>query len=187
MLSTFVRRLALASFAASMFSACGPGISVNSDYDPRALPAIQDFETYAWLPHPSQGRDANQLIEGRVMSAVDAQMAGKGYTKVARDPDFLLGWHVAADDKVDVQTFNNYYGYGYNYWGYGGPLYNQETYVRQYTEGSLLLDVVDASSNQLVWRGAAHGEVDLDASPEERQAKINDAVSMILDRFPPEM
>lgn len=183
---TSIRTAALVLAASVAAAACGSGISTRSDYDPGAVEAIRNYQTYAWLPEPSQDR-GRQLVAGRITAAVDAELAAKGYRKVARDPDFEVGWHVATDDRVDVQTFNDYYGYGYRGWGYGGPVYGQQTTVRNYTQGTLLLDVVDGDSDQLVWRGTAEGEVDVNASPEERSARINEAVGEILGDFPPGM
>lgn len=181
-----VRAALVAVAAAGITAACGSGISVRSDYDPGQLQTIQAYQTYAWLQDPSGAdRGQGQLVQSRVVAAVDAELAKKGLTKVASDPDFRVGWHVSTQDKTDVQTYNDFYGYGYGAWGYGGPIYGSQTYVRNYTEGTLMVDVVDAGSNQLVWRGAAEGEVDVDAAPEERTQNINSAVAQILADFPP--
>ena len=65
-----------------------------------------------------------------------------------------MTYHVGAQDKVDVQSWGYGYGYGpgryHGTWGGGGGI---ETY--NYTEGTLIIDIVDASSKQLVWRGTA--------------------------------
>ena len=65
-------------------------------------------------------------------------------------------------------------------------MYVQDTYVREYDEGTLIIDIVDAGSNELVWRGAAQGEVNLAASPQEREQRAQDAVQRILEDFPPQ-
>ena len=58
-------------------------------------------------------------------------------------------------------------------------------YVENYDQGTLVLDIVDGRSNELVWRGTAQARIDPSNSPEERQRRINEAVRKILDRFPP--
>ena len=60
-----------------------------------------------------------------------------------------------------------------------------ETHTYQYDEGTLLLDIVDSMTWKPVWRGSAQAEVNLDADPEKKQERIDEAVRRILERFPP--
>jgi hypothetical protein len=78
-----------------------------------------------------------------------------------------------------VQTINRWYGYRAG--GWGGP----QTYAYDYDEGTLLIDVADPATMQLLWRGSATGVVDPQASPEKRELRINDAVERMLADFPP--
>lgn len=68
---------------------------------------------------------------------------------------------VKSSEKTDVSTMSvpdPYFGYRYGrYSPWVG--YNQETVVRQYTEGTLTVDPVDRARKQLVWSGAAFGRV----------------------------
>ncbi len=165
--------------AAALLMACG-GMTIRSDYDPASVPGIQSYGSYRWLPHPSSGdpRVNNPLMARRIQRAVDTEMSGKGYQPV-RDgrADFLVGYHVAFDEKLEVETVNAHYGYRW-----GGV---QESYVREYTQGTLIIDVIDAKTEQLVWRGMAQAEVHEASSPDQRQKRINEAVKKILANFPP--
>ena len=53
-------------------------------------------------------------------------------------------------------------------------------------EGTLLIDIIDAGARELAWRGTAEAEVHNEASPEQRQQRLNEAITKILDRFPPQ-
>jgi len=67
-----------------------------------------------------------------------------------------------------------------------GPFVPQTVTVeRKYDEGTLILEVVDAASGRLVWRGWAQAEVKSKADPGQREARIWEAVAKILDQFPP--
>jgi len=59
------------------------------------------------------------------------------------------------------------------------------TYVTQYEEGTLVIDFVDMAKQELVWRGVGTGALSESPSVEERTANINNAVTQILDQFPP--
>ena len=162
--------------------------AVNTDYDPVAVSRIADFGTYGWLPHPGGGdtRVNNQLVAARVIRAVDNALARKGYQRADSNPDFMLGWHVGLEDKVDVDQINSYYGYGYGRWGRGGAVWGTtETYVDEYTQGTLILDVVDGAANELLWRGIVEGRVHANNSPAEREQRVQEAVDKMLEEFPP--
>ncbi|AGC44099.1 putative lipoprotein [Myxococcus stipitatus DSM 14675] len=185
-------RLAPVLFA-GLFMACA-SINVSSNYDPSAVQEIDAYKSYAWAAQPEGGdkRVYNPIMGNQVMQAADAVLQARGYKKVdaSENPDFLVGWHGSVQDKMEAETVNNYYGYPYSpmwdpYWG--GPVVAAapETYVREYEEGTILLDVVDGKSKQLVWRGKAQSEVNGNASAEKQQKKVTQAVDKILERFPP--
>ncbi|WP_141326487.1 DUF4136 domain-containing protein [Myxococcus sp. AB025B] len=177
---------------ACALTACA-GIDVSTNYDPSAVQQLDGYKTYAWLPQP-QGSDKrvyNPIVGGEVERAADAYLQSHGYQKVEANPDFLLGWHGAIDNKLEADTVNAYYGYPYDpmwdpFYG-GGPVAMSapETVVREYEQGTLIIDVVDAQSKKLVWRGQAQSEIDDSAKAEKQQSRINQSVEEILERFPP--
>ena len=83
---------------------------------------------------------------------------------------------------LDVDTVNTGYGYG-RYGRYGGI--STSTTVSEYQEGTLLIDMIDPSSKQLVWRGSGQARIRQSSSPEEREKRIGEAVQQILEDFPP--
>jgi uncharacterized protein DUF4136 len=164
------------------------GIETSTNYDPNAVATLSQYRTYSWLPE-KQGlntRVYNDVVEARVKQAVDQYLQSRGYQLVDQNPDFKVGWHGAIDQKLDVNTMDSYYGYGWGPWY--GPYYTAavpHTYVREYEEGTLILDVVDAASNKLVWRGTAQAELSSKSSVEKRQERLNEAVEKIFEDFPP--
>ena len=172
------RLLALLVLAA----ACGPMIDVRSDYDPSA--DFLQLRTYAWLQTPSNAprdpRINNDLLDSRVRSAVNDELHGRGYTEATENPDFRVAYHVVLREKVAAAAFPTSYGYGLG-------RFPAETDVRvaTYEEGTLLLDVVDGDTNELIWRGAASTRIDPDRTPQERTALIRQAVEEMLAKFPP--
>jgi hypothetical protein len=162
---------------------CAPSITVKQDYDKEANFAA--LKTFAWLPMPvdpaagvKSAMERNSLLDKRIKQSVDAQLAAKGYQVDVNNPDFVVTYHTGAEDKVNVTDWG--YGYGrYGAWHGGG------VDVYQYTEGTLILDVIDWKSKQLVWRGFAQGTIDPDAPSEKREQKLNEAVTRMLANFPP--
>jgi hypothetical protein len=173
--------------AGTAFAVAGgcSNMQISSDYDPGV-----DFSrlgSYGWLPDPrpptGDPRLDSSLLDGRIRSAVKAQLAARGYREVSPDQaDFLVTYHVALESKLDVDTMYRSYGYG---WGRGyGPV-ELDTVVREYEQGTLLLDFVDPETRNLIWRGSASAEITPDSTPERRQERVNRAVAGMLERFPP--
>ena len=132
--------------------------------------------------------------------AVEEELAAKRLSKQANNPDFLIAYSIAVEDKVDVRSDRFGYGYGHGYWhGYSGFGYRSRYYgfgygsgyygnggldAYQYKEATLILDFIDPASNELLWRGVYIDEIDDSGIITEE--KINEAVKYILEKFPPE-
>lgn len=151
--------------------------------------------TFGWLPEPptiKAGPEVDRTkLNDRVHSAVEAAMKERGFTLATTGtPTYLVGYHAAVQSTLDAKALDEKYGYGATYaWGYGkdgrwgfGP---DRQVQSTYSQGSLILDIVDPTTKKLLWRGSAEGPIVLDASPEERQKRVNDAAKAILAQFPP--
>ena len=187
-------RRTLLLVACAMLAGCST-LEVRYDYDPKA--DFAGLKTYDWLEEPKKPTgdpriDDNTILKSRVHTAVDSALAAQGFRQVETDPDFLVAYHVSLDRRQSVQTLNSYYGYGPG-WGYGYGAYYRpgywagppETYVYEYEEGTLILDIVDPETKELIWRGSAQDEVSFKSSPEKDQKQLDQAVTKMLENFPP--
>jgi hypothetical protein len=171
------------------------GIKTSTNHDPNSVQALNAYRTYAWLPmkEGANPRIYNPIIQARVQQAVDQELQARGYQRVEQNPDFMIGWHGAIDEKVEADIINPFYGYAWDPWydpfygpvAYGGSGVSQ-TVIREYEVGMLILDVVDADSNKLVWRGTAQARLSESMDARKSQKLINGAVDEMLERFPPE-
>ncbi|MCK5122521.1 MAG: DUF4136 domain-containing protein [Methylococcales bacterium] len=171
-------------------------IKVTSDYNPAV--SFSGFQSYQWIPGgPTKIGDPrvddNTLLQSRVRKAVDNVLASKGYQKVTSGkPDFWITYHVTLDKQVKIQAINsiNHYGPGWG-WRYGstysGGYRGNDTFVYTYDQGSLIIDIVEPDSRQLIWRGSATDKVNFSHSPEQKEQKINEAVKKLLEQFPPQL
>jgi hypothetical protein len=161
-------------------------IKTSSDYDPAF--DFSTLSTYGWLDHTvavvgSAAQMDNTLLDKRIRRAVDSQLQGMGYRRVANEEaSFLASYHIGVKQKLDVSTIQSGSGYGYRRGWYGGY---SETQVRQYDEGTLLLDIVEPKKRQLLWRGSGTARVSKSKTPEQREARVQEAVREILKSFPP--
>ncbi len=181
--------------AASM--ACGGGVKINTDYN--QMIDYGQFETYAFMP-VEERPDENELIAARIRNAISANVEEGGYQKVD-DPnsaDLWVAWHLILDEKFSVTTTGGgytggYYGaYGRGYWGrygYGGGGYGMSTSyttVNEWTEGTLVIDVIDRDKDILIYRATAESKIRDNIDPQERTERINDVVARMMADFPPE-
>jgi hypothetical protein len=124
----------------------------------------------------------NALLDSRVRSAVDRELAARGLEQLPSGGDLGVVYHAAIEGRMDVYNVDRSYGYR-PYWGWAGPVYT-ETHVRYFDEGTLILDLVDMSTQKLVWRASAQAEVNERADPETRTQRLNEAVARMLEGFP---
>jgi hypothetical protein len=125
----------------------------------------------------------SEIMLRRMYVAVDGELAAKGFTRTDADgADFLMAYHTGTQDRQQYDT----YGYGAGSWwgGYWGGGMTTTT-VRTYTEGTLILDVIDGERNELIWRGSASKTIDEMDSPEQREKTVQEAVGKLLKDFPP--
>lgn len=171
------RWMALALLAAG---GCSP-FSINADYD--TTTDFSKFRTWSWFSGPRPpAPDLDGLTEQRIRNAIETQLPKRGLAKGAEGTDLLVAFHVSVTQRLEVTPTTMSYGYGWGH-GYVGTSYGNE--VRTYDEGTLLIDLLDAKSKSLVWRGVARATVYRNASPQEREARVQAAVGAILEQFPP--
>ncbi len=166
------------SFVFLLISGCST-FSIKQDYDQDA--DFSKYKSYVWSEVKTDEKDpiANStLMAKRIKSAVDRKLTSQGYVKGGETSDMLLAYHIKTKEKYNIHDYG--YGWGSGYWwgGYGGR--NVDVY--NYTEGTLIIDVVDRQKKQIVWRGWAVGVM---GRPSESKERIDKAVEGILKTFPP--
>ncbi len=177
----------LAALAVVLTPALAMAQKVSYDYDKTM--DFASFKTYALKDGTKVGQ---QLIDDRIVAAIEAELAAKGLTKSDASPDIFVVYHVAFDKQKDISTFSSGYagGYGGYGWGYGGGWAGggtTTTTVRDILIGTLVIDIADAKKGQVAWRGMGVKEVKTDAKPEKRDKSISEAVKKIFKNFPPKV
>jgi len=166
------------SFVFLLISGCSP-FTIKQDYDRDA--DFSKYKTYRWSVAQTDKKDPvtnSTLLAKRIKSAVDRKLASQGYVRREENPDMLLAYHIKTKEKYNVHDYGFGWRPGYWWGGYGGR--NVDVY--NYTEGTLIIDVVDRQEKQIVWRGWAVG---VTGRPSESQQRIDRAVEGILKTFPP--
>lgn len=185
------RKLPLIMLFAALLVACAR-VPVDVDYDETVV--FSGLHNYAWAPEPlpksnNAKIDSDTLLHDRLHTELDHWLAARGYSKTAPErADFWLSYTMLLNDKTEIAAYGNYYGgWGYYrrpYWGMAYAYPNQ--YVYQYSEATLIVDMLDPKTRKLIWRGSIAYEVVESTSPEQKRNKIAWAVTHILQNFPPQ-
>lgn len=127
--------------------------SVQSDFD-RTF-QFSNLKTFSFAVQRRGATDplaADSLNDGRIRTGLESQLIANGYHMETEKADFVIAYYVKTKNRLSVQD----YGYGPPRW-FGG----RDIRVNQDTEGTLMVDFIDARTNQVVWRGRAVGTLDL--------------------------
>jgi hypothetical protein len=183
-----IRSFVTCGVAAAVAVACGSSVQYNSDYDPTA--DFSNISTYQWAQRTPSGDDDprvyNDITMRKIKFAVNQALQAKGMQLANANPDVLVAWHGAINGKMSLQTVSSNYGYGYGWYGYGGMgMGTSTTYVNEWDEGTLLVDIIEGSKRELIWRGSAQAELKQRQDPQEGQEYLNDVVAKMLAGFPP--
>jgi hypothetical protein len=105
----------------------------------------------------------------------------RGYVIDSGNPDFAVAAYATARHKLDVDQFD----YGYPYWRHGwwGPIGVPE--VTEFTEGTVIVDVINPKTKELLWRG--QGVASVSDDPQTYAKELARTVAHIIDRFPEAM
>jgi Domain of unknown function (DUF4136) len=156
-------------------------VTSAQDVSTNSMPGtdFSKYHTYKWVTIEGASHP-NQIADTEIKSSVDSQLASKGLTKTESDKaDLYIGYQVSLDQEKQW----NAYGMGGGYrWG-GGMATATSTNI---PVGTLVLDMYDPSTKQLVWSGRATKTLDSSNSQEKKQKNLNKAMQKLLKNFPPQ-
>ena len=167
---------------------------VTYDYD-----HTQDFSRLRTYALRDSTKTDNPFVDERITSAIAAQLAARGLTMDNTHPDVYVTVRQTFDTHQEYTAYNSGYGpYGlYDGWGWGwGPrwgYYNSvwglggytNVQVENVTVRTLTIELRDAATDKMVWRGAGMRTVHPMSKPAHVTKRINHEVDDILENFPP--
>jgi len=175
------RSIVPAVLLATVIAGCTTRPLVRTDHDPAV--DFSKYRSYAWQQVPAI---SNPLVKQRLIAAIDAELAAKGWRRIAEgEADIALVGNVATREKQTVETF-----YGSPHWSgwtwqqeWNGPGVYPNTRITTYTVGTLVIDMFDTRTKQAVWRGSAEGSIP--DSPAKVDKAVQSAVTRMFAKFPP--
>ncbi|MBS1571949.1 MAG: DUF4136 domain-containing protein [Bacteroidetes bacterium] len=165
----------LASVTLGLVS-CAP-FNVKTDYADTA-----NFSQYKSYKLRINDLQLNDIDKDRVLNELSKQLQSKGLV-VSDTPDLIV--NVKANHK-QVKDVNVNGGFGMRGWGgpFGWGVGMNRTWTNTYNEGALIIDLVDAQNQKLIWQGVGSG-ISVD-SPKSKQRQIPEIVAEIMKNYPPQ-
>ncbi|HEA50822.1 DUF4136 domain-containing protein [Marinobacter antarcticus] len=172
-------RLLLAAFVTLAMSGCAS--NVVTDYNSAA--AFGNYSSWAFAP--DAGNSSFVSLDGnRIQGAIERELSLKSLRKVAEpEADLLVNWQITDVQHLERSGLGLGFGFGTGHFGWG---LSAPPPVREVEEGKLVVELVDKSTEKVVWRAASRRYLNENQSPETRSKLIDEVVAEMFTRYPPE-
>ena len=132
------------------------------------------YKTYQWVDYKTVGV-SDQLLDGDIKRAVDAQLAGKGLRRADNGGDLLLGYRTAMSQEKQFDSL----GWGPGLWG------GRRITTSTIDVGKLVIGLLDPANKQLVWRGSASKTLNISKDPDKNYRTLVKAMAKVFKNYPP--
>jgi len=176
-------------------AACASGVQVRTALSPDAsLTGLRTFRVEQ-TPKPkianaqsnSDPMLVNSISNRALRSDLQQGFEKLGYAVNDSTPDFCVAYYASTDQKLDITTWD--YGYPFRPhrwrgWGFYQPRFGAafDPMVTQYTQGTIVVDVFDPRTKDLLWRG--QGVANVSDNQQQYTQELQTTVSAILAKFP---
>ena len=148
------------------------------DFDHNAN--FSQYKTFMWIGHPEFRPDP--IMAERLVDDINGALTAKGLQLVTEGGDVALAAHMATRRRHTLETFYDGLGGGWG-WHFGPGFGTAYTTVHTYAVGTIVVDMFDARTKQIIWRGVATET--LSGKPEKDTKELEKAVDKLFRKFPP--
>ena len=173
--------LAAGLLSLALLTACS---SYNVTYDYDVTASYGRYKTFDYYTSKKGTGGTTTLMDKRVRAAMEKELQAKGFSMETKaDPDFLVTYYPIVQDRKVRTTVHMGWGWGYR--PFRGGIGTSSSQVRHYKDGTIVIEIVDFKTNQMIWQGAAVGALTGLTNPEDADEVVPKAVRDILSKFPP--
>lgn len=164
-----------------ILASCGPAFKVSYDYDKETNFGL--YKTYSFTDD-ALALPADDLNRRRILSAVETELHARDLTRAVAG-DLMVDLKLVTEQQQTANTTSTGgYGPGYAYhWGTGFSASTID--VQTYTEGTLIIDLIDNKKKQLVWHGRGTRTIDMEITSDQLDQRIREGVKQIMSKYPP--
>jgi hypothetical protein len=166
-----------------LLAACATTPQVSVVGDPQA--EFSRYATYSFAKPlgTDRGTGVSTVLSNLLRSLARTEMDSRGFSYVETGGDLEVNFFVETQEKIETR-YEPGWGMHYGYWNYPYGVWTDydHTRIRQYTVGTLHLDIVDMARKQLIWEAIAQGRVKTDFTYE--QDDVRAAMKEMFTGFP---
>jgi hypothetical protein len=161
-----------------LFAGISAAQQVKTDYDRSAN--FSQYKTYSW----EHVKTKDSLFVDRIKDAVNAALAARGWTQVESGGDVSIVAVQMTSNQETLTTFYNGFGGGWGFRRFGGGGFGEATTTTDtYKVGTVVVDLFDAHSKKLLWRGTSSDT--LSNNSDKNIKNLNKGVEKMFRQFPP--
>lgn len=167
---------------ANILAACASAPKIRADADPAAdFTAYKTFGFFDRLAIDKPGYST--MAATRLKDATRRELQRRGYQETEANPQLLVNFNTNIENRTEVQsTGGGFYGYRTGMYG-AWSTYPADVYTTHYQQGTLVVDLVDAVRQQLIWQGVAQARL-TESMLEQPTQTIDAVVTDIFEKYP---
>lgn len=183
------------AFLSLIIGSCGSKVKTSK----KVVADLDAFSSYAFLPNQDTIKTSeydNSFVNEVIIEEISKNMEDLNYRLDRNQPDLLIFYHLMMDEENPVNSTPVYTNYSYYRPGYYiGPYYRDYAYNNYFTitrlagdhieqtpykKGTIVIDIIDRNSNEIIWRGKANDLV----MPNNLEQELRAYVNAIFEEFP---
>lgn len=164
------------------FSMLLMGCAANVVYDYDSAANFQQDQTVAF--EVVESGSVQSLDYTRIHEAISRQLKRKGYTLV-EDGNALLEVRYRIEEASRIEATGVTYGVGMSRNRVGMAMHTPIR-AREIKEGKLVVEMVEAKDQRVIWRAVSQKRLTEQMKPESRTQLINELVSEMFENYPPQ-
>ena len=164
--------------ASPQFLKTNQDVDVNFDHEAQ----FAKYKTYKWVPVEG-ARHLDDLTADQLVGTLNVALEKKGLKRADDKPDLYIAYQVASGNEKKLSHFDVGASYGS---GAGATSGNGAATVTTVHTGLLVLDLYDAATKKLIWRGVVSNAIAADAKPDKKQKQMDQGVEKLLRQYPPQ-
>ncbi|MEQ8712547.1 MAG: DUF4136 domain-containing protein [Cyclobacteriaceae bacterium] len=169
-----------------LISLPGAAQKVTSDLDKSA--DFTQYKTYKFLGwQDDSDKLINQLDQQRIYDAFENELSARGLEFDQSSSDLAISLFLVTEDKTSTTAYTDFYGGRYGTyrrggWGWGTGFATTTYSENDYVQGTLVVDIYDESSQNLIWQGVVSGAVN--ENPQKREKSIPKTIRKLMKKYP---
>jgi hypothetical protein len=181
-----IQRILTAALAVGLAGgvACGNGVQVRTQAAPNF--STVGRTTFRLLPTPPRAGNfaldsddpmlSSSITNEALRNDIVRDLEARGYQRVQGNhpADLDVAYYASTREALDIRTYN--YGYTWRRWP------RDYTEVTRYERGTVIVDLVDPRSRELLWRG--QGSAQVSENPNRYVNELGKVVGSIVRKVP---